>query len=225
MSDQGKEERAPQLESKTFIQPDRGLIVTEYVQEWSVPTTLDFPAQEIHKPASKALAAPVVIHANRADLNVSVEAHSFSCHRNETTPVANSDVVAHLVGSLTERTGFGLLDQIAHVFRIGVTQGDHFRIVHASGFVASGYHLMDHTHTFCSQSIDWNDRIEGQQCYLLMRQQELAERLVGRRGLARHSCKRSHVGVVATGKQIALAQMRLSGCQGRPDGVIEARWC
>ena len=223
MSDQGKEERAPQLESKTFIQPDCGLVVTEYVQEWSLPTVLDFPAQAIHEPAGQAPAAPVGIHANRAYLNVSVDAHSFSCHRNETPPVANSDVVAHLVSSLAERARPGLLDQVEHVFRIGVTQWDHVLIVRASGFLTSSHHLMDGAHPLCSESLDWRDRIKREQRYLLMRQQELVERLVGRRGLARHRCKRSHVGVVATGKQIALAQMRLSGCQGRPDRVIEAR--
>src|SRR5471030_473499 len=110
MSDPGKVKRAMQFEAKTFIQPNRGTVVTEHVQKRRVSPLRNLSAQGFHEPAGKPFATPVFIYANGAYLNVAVEAHPFAGHSNETPLVANADVIAHLTCSLAERTGFGLLD-------------------------------------------------------------------------------------------------------------------
>src|SRR6202046_380365 len=112
MPDPGKLERATYLEPEAFVQANRETVATKHVQERRLPPLLDLPAQYRHKPTGKPPPAPVVVHANSAYLDVSVDAHPFAGHRNETPLVANPDVVAHLVSSLGERTRFGLLDQI-----------------------------------------------------------------------------------------------------------------
>jgi hypothetical protein len=146
MSDAGKVKRAAQFEAKTFIQPNRRKVVTEHVQKRSVSPLRNLSAQGFHEPTGKPSATPVFIYANGAYLNVSVEAHPFAGHCNETPLVANANVVAHLTCSLAERTGFGLLDEIEHIFRIHVTQLDHLLSVSASGFLVRSDHLMDDAH-------------------------------------------------------------------------------
>ena len=136
--------RATQLETKTFIQSNRGNVVTEHVEKRRFSPLLNFSTQDFHEPTSKAPFAVVFIHTNGANLNVSVDAHPFTGHRNETATVANPNVIAHLASPLAERSRLGLLDQIEHLVRIRVTQPDYLPIVRTSCFAVRSDHLMDH---------------------------------------------------------------------------------
>ena len=133
MSDPGKQERATYFEPKTFIQPDRGMVATDHVQERRLPPVLDLASQQAHEPTRKSPPTPLVVDADGTYLNVSVEAHPFAGHGNETPLLADPNVVAHLVRSCAERTRLGFLDQFEHIVRIDMTQRNHIPIVQASG--------------------------------------------------------------------------------------------
>jgi hypothetical protein len=222
MSDPGKVKRATQFEAKTFIQPNRGKVVTEHVQKRRVSPLHNLSAQGFHEPTGKSSATPVFIYTNGAYLNVAVEAHPFAGHCNETPLVANANVVSHLTCSLAERTGFGLPDEIEHIFRIHVAQLDHLLSVRASGFLVLSDHLMDDAHMRYLQRIDSTHRIQGLQNGLFVRQQKLVERAVGSGGCGRQSSEGSHIGMVSTGKLVSAPKMGLPGRKRRPDRAVEA---
>jgi len=146
MPNAGKVKRATQLEAETVIQPNRRNVVTEHVQKRCFSPLLDSSAQHFHEAASKAIPAIVFIYANGADLNVPVDAHPFAGHRNETSAVANPDVVAHLASPVAERAGPGPSDQIEHICHIRLAQPDDLRLVRTLCFRMRGDHLMDHAH-------------------------------------------------------------------------------
>ena len=129
-----------------FIQPNRRHVVTEHVQERRFPPLANLAAQDIYHATGEAISAKVLIDANGADLNMSVQAHPFAGHRNETPSMANTDVIAHLQSSLAERTWLSLLDQIEHLFRIRVTQATYLRVFPGPCFALRGNHLMDRAH-------------------------------------------------------------------------------
>lgn len=118
-----------------FIQSKRRHVVAEHVQEGRFSALSNLSAQDIDKPACEAIAAKVLIDANRADLDVSGHTHPFAGHRNETTSMANADVIAHLDRSLAERARLGSLGQIEHLIRIRVAQADDLSVVRGACFV------------------------------------------------------------------------------------------
>jgi AraC-like DNA-binding protein len=146
MSDAGKFKRATQFEAKAFIQPDRGDVVAKDVQKRRFPSLLNFSAQCFHEAAGQTASAIVFVHANGADLNVPIDAHPFAGHRNETLTVANPNVVARFVRSFAEWSGFGLLDQIEHLFRqrYPAVNLDDSRMVVASHRVVTAGSAMGH---------------------------------------------------------------------------------
>src|SRR5690349_3209335 len=133
VADPIEHELAAQLEAELFIEAERCRVVAQHVQKRGLAALRDFPAQVVDQPAREAFAAPVVIHADGADFDVSVEAHPFARHRNQPPMVANADVAAHLVRARPERPRFGFLREFEHLFRVGVGQTGYILIVHGFG--------------------------------------------------------------------------------------------
>ena len=125
-------------EAQVLVQPDRGRVGSQRVQEGDLAAGPDPGAEHLDQSRGQPSSAPCLVGADRADLGPARRVQPLPGHGHQLAFVAQAQVGAELDGPLQERARIGASGEVEHLRHVGRAE-HHGRGIGGGGQVVPGH--------------------------------------------------------------------------------------